>query len=326
MRKIAVPFVVAPPSGVRVRTRLRLDVADERVLRAVGEHLGRMASADLAVRCRRGGGDDQRADRKRALTAAASSRWGAITRTSNDQWLRAYNNLLDTRTGLRRASSRIRSRLAVPAGERRHRVRGYATPTERFAKQARLQHLEARLAAVERRLAEGRVSVCRGGRRLAKLRHSVIAGDSDHHGGGDDSTCRLTAAEWRARWQAERLFLTADGEADKRWGNETIRVHPDQGWLELRLPAPLAYLSNTPGRAPTYRLACPVLFHHRTPEWVAQAASGAVRYDLFLDPTRQRWYADALNDELANVAECSYDGAGGDRQQRRNVRRSSDQE
>jgi hypothetical protein len=65
MRKIAVPFVVAPPSGVRVRTRLRLDAADERVLRAVGEHLGRLAGADLTVRCRLGGGDDQRADRKR---------------------------------------------------------------------------------------------------------------------------------------------------------------------------------------------------------------------------------------------------------------------
>jgi hypothetical protein len=294
MRPLAVPFVVAPPSGARVRTRLRLGGPDEQVLRAVGEHLGRLAGADVAVRCRLGGGDDQRADRKRALTAAASSRWaGAITRTSNDQWLRAYKNLLDTRTGLRRASRQIRSRLAVPAGERRHQVRGYATPAERFAKQGRLQHVEARLAAVERRLAEGRVSVCRGGRRLAKLRHSVTVGDSDHHSDVDGGACRLTAAEWRARWQAERLFLTADGEADKCWGNETIRVHPDRGWLELRLPAPLAYLSNTPGRAPTYRLACPVLFHHRTQEWAAQAASGAVRYDLFLDPTRQRWYADA---------------------------------
>jgi hypothetical protein len=124
MRPLAVPFVVAPPSGARVRTRLRLDAADERVLRAVGEHLGR-------------------------------------------------------------------------------------------------------LAAVERRLAEGRVSVCRGGRRLAKLRHSVNVGDSDHHGDGDDATLRLTEAAWRTRWQAERLFLAADGEADKRWGNETIRVHPD---------------------------------------------------------------------------------------------------
>jgi hypothetical protein len=156
MRPLAVPFVVAPPSGARVRTRLRLSGADEQVLRVVGEHLGRLADADVAVRCRLGRGDDRRADRKRALTAASSSRWaGAITRTSNDQWSRADANLRDARVGLRRASSRIRSRLQVPAGERHHQVRGYATPAERFAKQGRLQHLEARLAAVERRLAEG---------------------------------------------------------------------------------------------------------------------------------------------------------------------------
>jgi hypothetical protein len=87
--------------------------------------------------------------------------------------------------------------------------------------------------------------------------------------------------------------LTADGEADKAWGNETIRVHPDQQWLELRLPTPLAHLSNTPGRAATYRLSCPVRFSYRRHEWAAQAASGAVRYDLFLDPAKGRWYAAA---------------------------------
>jgi hypothetical protein len=41
-------------------------------------------------------------------------------------------------------------------------------------------------------------------------------------------------------------FITADGEAGKPWGNETIRVHPDEGWLELKLPAPLAHLGNRP--------------------------------------------------------------------------------
>ena len=104
MRRLAAPFVVAPPTGARIRTRLRPTVADERVLCMVGEHLGRLAGYDLAVRCRLGVGDDQRTDRKRTLTAAASSRWaGAITRTSNDQWQRAQRNLLDVRVGLRRA-------------------------------------------------------------------------------------------------------------------------------------------------------------------------------------------------------------------------------
>jgi hypothetical protein len=283
MRPIAAPFVVAAPVGARIRSRLRVDAADERLLRVVGEHLGRLAGSDLAARCRLGRGDDQRADRKRMLTAAASSRWaGAITRTSGDQWERALANLLDARIGLRRAAKRIQSRLRVAVGQRQGKVRGYATQAERFNKQRRLQHLQAELAKVEARIAAGRVSVCRGGRRLAKLRHAL----------GRDQVM-VTEAQWRARWETARLFLTADGEADKRWGNETIRIHPDQGWLELRLPTPLAHLSNTPGRAATYRLSCPVVFSHRRDEWAAQAASGAVRYDLLFDPARGRWYVDA---------------------------------
>ena len=257
MRRLAASFVVASPTGARIRTRLRLIPADERVLRAVGEHLGRLAGQDLAVRCRLGAvaGDDQRTSRKRALTAASSSRWaGAITRTSSDQWQRAQRNLLDARDGLRRACRTLRSRLAVPVGGRQGRVRGYASQAERFQKQGRLQQLEARLAGVEQRLAAGRVSVCRGGRRLAKRRHAT---------GRDDVA--FTQAGWRERWQAARRFLTADGETGKSWGNETIRVHPDEHWLELRLPTPLAHLASRPhGR---YRLAFPVTFSYRAEAW-----------------------------------------------------------
>jgi len=139
-----------------------------------------------------------------------------------------------------------------------------------------------RAGAIAARIQAGRVSVCRGGRRLAKLRHSL-----------DRPEVALTAAQWRARWRAERLFLTADGDAGKRWGNETIRVHPDEQWLEVRLPTPLAHLSNTPGRAATWRLSCEVAFAYRQAEWAAQASTGAVRYDLAFDPDRRRWYADA---------------------------------
>ncbi len=177
-------------------------------------------------------------------------------------------------------------------------MQGYHSQAERFQKQRRMQHLHARLAAVEARIAQGRVSVCRGGRRLAKLHHTVagdaVVGDGERgKHGKHGSVTRMTQAEWRARWRAERWFLTADGEAGKVWGNETVRVHPDERWLEIRLPTPLAHLSNTPGRAATYRLSCPVAFTHRASEWAAQAASGAVRYDLLLDPARGRWYADA---------------------------------
>jgi hypothetical protein len=283
MRRLAAPFVVAPPHGARIRTRLRVSTWDEQVLRAVGEHLGALAGGDLAVRCRLGRGDDHRATRKRALTAQSSSRWaGTITRTSNDQWQRAHANLLDARTGLRRAIRTIQRRLAVPVGQRNGRVRGYASRAERFEKQRRLQHLQVRLAKVEQRIVQGRVSICRGGRRLAKLRHAL-----------DRNDVRLSQVEWLNRWQAERWFLTADGEAARPWGNQTIRVHPDEGWLQLRLPTPLASLANTPGRAATYRLSCPVRFGYRVGEWAAQAATGSVHYAIYFDPTKGRWYLDA---------------------------------
>jgi hypothetical protein len=101
----------------------------------------------------------------------------------------------------------------------------------------------------------------------------------------------LTGQQWRERWDAARLFLTADGEADKHLGNETIRFHPDEGWLEVKLPPPLSHLANAPhGR---YRLSCPVGFAYRGEDVAAQAVSGAVRYDISLDPVKNRWYVDA---------------------------------
>jgi hypothetical protein len=284
LRPVAAPFVAAAPAGARVRTRLRVSGHDEMVLRAVGRHLGPLAGRDLAVRCAQGrldagGQAGSRAARKRALTAESSSRWaGAITRTSEDQWQLALRNLRADRSGLQARISKIRARLAVPAGGRAGRVRGYATAAERHAKAVRLQVLQARLAAVDRRLAAGTVSVVRGGRPLLRTRGRLGA-------------ATMTETGWRERWEASRLFLTADGEKDKAQGNETIRWHPDQGWLELKLPAPLAHLANRPhGR---YRLSCSVAFAYRGDEVAAQAASGAVRYDISRDPARQRWYIDA---------------------------------
>jgi hypothetical protein len=230
MRSISSPFVVARPSGTQVRTRLRLSAADQAVVGAVGEYLGRLAGADLARRCRLGRDGEQRTVRKRSLTGRSSSRWaGSITRTSNEQWQRGMANLADRRIALRRASSAIRSRLAVPVGQRQGRVRGYASRAERFAKQGRLQRLQAELTEVEGRLTAGRVSVCRGGRRFAKQRHTL-------------DQAKLTERQWRARWQAERLFLTADGDAAYPLGNGTIVVHPEERWCEIKLPSPLVHL------------------------------------------------------------------------------------
>lgn len=101
----------------------------------------------------------------------------------------------------------------------------------------------------------------------------------------------LTEARWRDRWESSRLFLTADGEADKAWGNETIRWNPNEQWLEVKLPAPLARLANRPHER--YRLPCGVGFPYRGDEVAAQAATGAVRYDISRDPASGRWYLDA---------------------------------
>lgn len=254
------------------------------MLWAVGSHLGSLAGRDLAARCAEGpldakGRAASRARRKRALTAESSSRWaGAITRTSEDQWRLAAQNLRAQKSGLHARIRKIESRLAVAVGGRNVRVHGYATADEWHGKAVRLQSLRARLAAVDRRLEAGTVSVVRGGKALLRKRGNLAAAG-------------LTQPQWRAEWESARLFLTADGDKNKVWGNETIRWHPDEGWLEIRLPAPLAHLANRPhGRC---RLSCRVQFPYRGDEIVAQAATGAVRYDISHDPVRDRWYIDA---------------------------------
>jgi hypothetical protein len=291
MYSIATPIILSRPAGARVRTRLRLTAADEAVLRTVGTQLGHLASADVAWRCRLGSGDEQRALRKRVLTHQSSSRWaGSITRTSNDQWERARANLADHRIQLRRATRRIEARLRVPVGDRRGRVRGYATQAERFAKQRRLQRLMAELARIEDRMGAGRMSVCRGGRQLATL-GSTLAQCQLGIGEGDAGKPKMTKQDWLARWQAKRLYLSADGDAMYPLGNGTIMVHPEERWCEITLPAPLAHLANRPRRR--YRLDCLVSFTHRADEWAMQAVSGAVRYDISYQPDRDRWYLDA---------------------------------
>jgi IS605 OrfB family transposase len=284
LRTITAPFVAAVPAGARVRTRLRVSAQDETVLWAIGSHLGSLAGRDLAARCAQGhldvkGKADSRAARKRALTAECSSRWaGAITRTSEDQYQRGEQNLRDEQATLTARIRRIEARLAVQVGGNQGRASGYATRAERHAKTIRLKALKARLARVERRLKSGAVSVVRGGKDLLRKKNNL--GDAG-----------LTEEQWHREWNSARLFLTADGEKGALWGNYTIRWNPDEGWVEVNLPAPLTHLANqSRGR---YRLSCPVGFSYRSDEIAAQAASGAVRYDISFDVAGGRWYIDA---------------------------------
>ncbi|MGP3951154.1 recombinase family protein [Streptomyces sp. 7N604] len=114
---------------------------------------------------------------------------------------------------------------------------------------------------------------------VAKIRHNL-------------EDAQLTQVEWRDRWDAARLFLTADGETGAPHGNYTITVDPEDGSVSLVLPEPLRHLANAPrGR---YRPACTVTFSHRRGEWLDWAtAHRAVRYDIIHDPIRGRWYLDA---------------------------------
>jgi len=151
LRRVDTPFVAAAPAGARVRTRLRVSARDAGVLDAVGTHLGSLAGRDLAARCAEGrldakGKARSRAVRKRALTADSSSRWaGAITRTSEDQYRLAEQNLRAGRTSLTARIRSIEVRLAVPVGGKAGKARGYATTAERHSKTIRLQTLKARL-------------------------------------------------------------------------------------------------------------------------------------------------------------------------------------
>ncbi|MEU1901621.1 IS200/IS605 family accessory protein TnpB-related protein, partial [Nocardiopsis dassonvillei] len=235
LRSIADPFLAPVPSGVSVRDRLKgLTPQDETVLRAVGAHLGSLASTDLAARCAHGTDHDKDswAARKRELTPESSSRWaGAITRASNEQWALARRSQAAHLHHLQAGIDTLRHRLSQPLGTKGTRgvPGGYSCRQEWHAKSRRLATLEHRHAVAVADWEAGRVHVVRGGKRLLHTRHHL-------------EQAQLTEEEWRARWEAARFFLSADGESGKRHGNETIRITPE-GQVSIRLPAPLAHLA-----------------------------------------------------------------------------------
>ncbi|MEV6105981.1 IS200/IS605 family accessory protein TnpB-related protein [Streptomyces sp. NPDC051940] len=284
LRTIDAPFVALGPSGVAVRDRLKhLAPEDDKVLRLVGAHLGRLASGDLAARCRDGleHSADTWAVRKQGLTAVSSSRWaGSITKATHDQWALSRRCQLAHIQGLEAGVRTLTHRLSLPLGEMgtKGAPGGYRSKGEWLQKTRRLAVLEHRLEVARADREAGVVHVVRGGRKLLGNRHNLQA-------------AQLTEQEWRQRWEAERWFLSADGESGKRFGNETIRVTPD-GEVSIKLPAPLADLANAGhGR---YVLASKIVFRHRGQEWADRIeANRAVAYRIHLDVERGRWYLTA---------------------------------
>jgi hypothetical protein len=328
LRRIGAPVVAAAPAGVRIRTRIQLSPAEADAVAAIGSFLGSTYRAELAGRVEVGRLDHQghaawRAERKQAVTAVSSSRWaGAITRAAEDQYQLGMRSLSAHVADLGKAIEVLEQRCALRPGEQDQptevagrRRRGYRTSHERFAKTRRLAILRDRLATAQEALTAGRPSITVGGNRLWRNRHHL-----------DDAG--MTEAQWRARWDRARMFLTADGESGKAGGNETIRVD-ESGHLRIKVPTALAA-----DYGPHLAVAAPVAFVHRGTEWAARVtARRAVRYDISYDSSRGRWYLDAswkhdtvveppLIDELRtgpvlgvdlnadHLAACVLDGSG----------------
>lgn len=276
------PFVVAAPTGVRVRTRLHPTPSEARILREIGDFNGQLYRRELAARIERGALDreqqgEHRTARKRALTAETSSRWaGAITRTVEDQYQSGVRALRAHVHGLDSAIRTLETRCALPPRERDGKATGYKDTAERFTKTRRLAVLRDRADRARGDLARERPSIVVGGKRLWRNRNHL-------------PNTGLSQAQWRERWDAARIFLTADGETGKIGGNETLRVTPGTGQLRIKVPAALVDRFGT-----HVTIAAPVAFHHRGQQWRERVERNrAVRYDIAYDPARRRWYLDA---------------------------------
>ena len=298
VRVLADPFVVAPPGGASIRTRLRVTDVEHDLLVEVGDLLAGLRNRDLArllewnqTAPKDRSKAERRAEaaaRKQVLTAESSSRIAnSIVRSNNDSWALGWRNLLAHRRTLRNQIKTLTRRCAVEPGERVNGASGYRDNAERVMKQQRLAQRHLMLASVQGRVDQRRPKICVGGASLARLRHNLPNAGLDVEG-------------WCERWDAARRFLVFVGTSGECFGNGTLFVDPDTGMVTLNLPAVLAHHSNTPGPRRLYRFAHPVVFEHKTrsTEWAARAAERlGVRYGLRFDPTAKRgrgvWYLDA---------------------------------
>jgi len=281
LRVLKDSFVVAPPKGVTITTRLRPTPAEEEALLEVGSFLGSLYRQDLVTRIGQGKLDahekaDSRKERKRNLTAGTSSRWaGAITRAAQDQYDLGMRGVQAERDMLVSATAKLTERVEAPVGGRVGKVAGYRSESERFSKTRRLAQLRDRLSVAQFDVAAGRPSLVARGKRLWRTRANLLAAN-------------LTAAQWESLWAHGRMFLTADGESGKRFGNETIRVE-NTARLSVKVPGGLV------GQLGTHLvLTAPVDFSHKREVWADRVATNrAVTYRISYEVGRDRWYVHA---------------------------------
>jgi IS605 OrfB family transposase len=276
LRSIAPSFVVAAPTGTSTTTRLHPTAAEDAALRRIGDYLGGLYRKDLVARSQIGkvpAALNGRTGRKRELTRFTSSRWaGAITRAAEDQYKLGLRALSAEVLQLTQMTEAIQRRLNVAVGEKVGKVSGYRSAREWFAKSRRLAALTLRLADARTRETAGQPHIRVGGGRLWSNRSNLNAAG-------------MTVVQWRERWDAARMFITADGESGQVGGNQTVRVRPD-GTVQVNVPSGLA--SELGGKLD---LSVPVTFTLRGEEWADRSTTRqSIRYDITFDADKNRWY------------------------------------
>ena len=289
VRQLDASFVAAPPSGTSAQTRLEVTDADDAALWEMYRFGGRLRASDLRmlVETNAAGAD---ADERRALAAARkrnmTPRWssrvaGAAYRDNDELWALAMRNLQAHIDTLDERIAAISERLGVPVGDKG----GYRNQRIADAKRYRLECAHRKRDKAQASLDANRPSICLGGKDLARLRHNL-------------AETGLATDEWRLRHDAARGWLAVNGTSGEVLGNQTVRVDPDNGVLEILLPVHLAHLSNTPGPRRSWRLAAQVGFEHLREQWEERVRSRrAVRYELdYRFPVRNKaggWYLTA---------------------------------
>lgn len=269
-----------------MRSRLRLEPAEELLLEAVGEHLTRVRMLDL----RSAAAGQPRNDRVKAMTASAGvqSRYAGTIAKDNDALVRLvkdglYRHRADLRSAVRTLERRTKAssrdaccgRVRTPKACERCRD-GYPTASERAMKCRRLDVLRARLVQVEARIAARDWRLMPAGRRLAGTRHHLADAD-------------LTVEQWRAQWSEARFFLASVGNAGSVGGNPCLSLDAD-GYLTVSVPPAVAEQLGVGTRV---RLTHPVRFTHRGRELTDRVAvRAATRIDIEPATLRgaRRWY------------------------------------
>ena len=106
-------------------------------------------------------------------------------------------------------------------------------------------------------MASGSPSITVGSKRLWRQRNHLDA-------------AQFREQQWRQKWDAARMFPTADGESGKTGGNETIRVDA-AGRLRIKVPAALVDELGT-----HLEVAASAGFAHRGLDAVGPAANAGV--------------------------------------------------